>query len=196
MDEKDKNKIDPEIKENNEEKKDEGQKKPEEIEDLAQIEEEIQNMIREMEMYVGENTSNVKIMTITKEQKRVLLYYSIVEFVLSIVLLFSSIGYIKWVECDKLYQYFILIGGIVIFEFLIRYLIKKHFIRLMIMTFGAIILVAPLIGFVISLVFTPGVEILNYNALFLSFILYLIIKKIIMVIIKGDLVNLLTGIKK
>lgn len=166
-----------------------------ELKDLAEVEDEIQQMIREMEMYLDDNTQKVKIVKITEEQRKAMRIYTLIEIILSIVLLFSSTGYIGWIECDKLYQYFILIGGIVLIEYLIKYILKKYFFRFLFITFGGILLIAPLVGFIVSIVFTPGANVVNYGLLILTFILYLVIKKIFMTIVKGDFRKALENLK-
>lgn len=166
-----------------------------ELKDLAEVEDEIQQMIREMEMYLDDNTQKVKIVKITEEQRKAMRIYTLIEIILSVVLLFSSTGYIGWIECDKLYQYFILIGGIVLIEYLIKYILKKYFFRFLFITFGGILLIAPLVGFIVSIVFTPGANVVNYGLLILTFILYLVIKKIFMTIVKGDFRKALENLK-
>lgn len=163
--------------------------------ELQQIEEEMEKMLQEMESYLGSEVTNVKIVTIDKKQKRTLMIFNVLEIILSVVLLFSSIGYLKWVKCEKLYQYFILIGGIVLIEYLLRIFIKKVGLKLIILTFGAIFLVAPLIAFIICLSFTPGVEILNYGLLVIVFILYLLIKKVFMRFLTGTNSKFISGMK-
>ena len=167
----------------------------EDKDEMQQIEEEMAKMLQEMENYLGSEVSNVKIVTIDKKQKRKFLIFHILEIVLSVVLLFASIGYLKWVACDKLYQYFILIGGIVLIEYLLRFFIKKVGLKLIILSFGAIFIVAPILAFVISLSFTPGVEVLNYGLLIVVFILYLLIKKVFMSFLTENGPKFIGGIK-
>lgn len=163
--------------------------------ELRQMEEEMEKMLQEMGNYLGSEVSNVKIVTIDKKQKRMFMIFNMLEIILSVVLLFSSIGYLKWVKCEKLYQYFILIGGIVLIEYLLRFFIKKIGLKLIILTFGAIFLVAPLIAFIVCLSFTPGVEILNYGLLIIVFILYLLIKKVFMRFLTGNNAKFIGGMK-
>lgn len=155
-------------------------------EEIEKIEEEMKKMISEMEEYIGSDLSNIKIITIDKKQKKMLKIYSIIEVILSLILLFSSIGYFKWVKCDKLYQYFILFGGIIFLEYLFSYLLKKFALKFIILSFGLILYIAPLLGFIIGISFTPGVNVLSYGLLLVVFILYIIIKKFFLSFIKGD----------
>lgn len=202
MDKKDKNDLDPKSKKKKEKEhketiEDEFTKEAlmksglteEEVnrrEELKQIEDDINRMVQEMEDYLEKGMPNVKIITLDKRQKRIMTYHLIIEIVLSIVLLFSSLGYLKWLECDKLYQYFILVGGIVLLEYVTSYLIKKLFLKMVIFSGGLILYLAPIFGFIISVIFAPGAVVLNFGLMFVVLILYIIVKKIFMTFIKGD----------
>ena len=78
---------------------------------------------------------------------------------------------------------------------MLRFFIKKIGLKLIILSFGAIFLVAPILAFVISLSFTPGVEVLNYGLLIVGFILYLLIKKVFMSFLTGNGPKFIGGIK-
>lgn len=195
MDEKDKNKTNPESLDESTEEVSENPEVVDKNDEIKQIEEEMQKMLDEMESYFGNNVSNVKIITIDKKQKRIMTFHSVIEIILSVILLFASLGYLKWVACDKLYQYFIFIGGIVLIEYVLKYVIKKYAIKLIILSFGGFLLIAPLIGFIISVIFSPGVQVLNYGLLIIVFILYIVIKKIFMSFVKGDYRKFISGMK-
>lgn len=163
--------------------------------DPENMEKEVEKLLKEMEDLLGDNISNVKVVAIDQKQKRKLFIFQVIEVVLSVILLFASIGYLEYVRCEELYQYFILIGGIVLLEYLFKYIIKKTLLKLIILTFGTITILAPILSFVLCLSFAPGVEIISYGLLIVGFIAYLIIKKIFMSFLMGNRIKFIGGIK-
>lgn len=163
--------------------------------DPENMEEEVEKLLKEMEELLGDNISNVKVVAIDQKQKNKLVIFQVIEIVLSVFLLFASIGYLGYLRCEELYQYFILVGGMVLLEYLFKYIIKKTLLKLIILTFGAITLLAPIISFILCLCFAPGVEIVDYGLLIVGFLAYLIIKKIFMSILMGNRMKFIGGIK-
>lgn len=148
-------------------------------------EEDLDFLVKQMEELFNSQGSNLKMLELTKKEKIKVALLHVIEIVLSIVLLIASIGYLGWAKCDKIYEYFILIGGIVTIEYVLRLIIDRLFFKFVIISFGTIRLLPPLIAFIICSLLAPGVSIVSIGLLILSFVLYLIIKKVFMDILSG-----------
>src|SRR5574344_2057024 len=134
MDEKNKNEENIESKEENkvEEQKKETSKKDKEKnklgksqeEQLKDVEKELKNMIEDMKVVMGDNVPEIKVMAIGPKEKKKILMYQIIEAFISIIVLIALIGYLDWIKSEKLYQFFIFAGGLVLIEFMLSYVIN------------------------------------------------------------------------
>lgn len=171
--------------ENSSEDKDNKEKNSQE-EEIKRLEKEIQDMIEDMKTVMGDDAvPDVKIMAAPPISKKRRFTFMLIEILISILSLVALTGYIKWIKCDKIYFYFINIGMIVLIESILSFLINRFGIKLIIYSFGTIIYVPAIIGFFVVGLLTLGITSLEIGKTILVCVLYLIIKKIIMWLIKG-----------
>ena len=156
-------------------------------EQLKQIEDEIKGLLEDMKVMLGdENVPDVKVVSSNKISKKKVLLFQFIEWLLSIAILVGLTGYVKWFRCEELYTYFIVIGGLTIIEFIISYLINRFMVKLIFYSFGAILLLPTIIAFVMGGLLIPLLGTIDVGRLILVGILYMIVKRIIMRLIKGN----------
>lgn len=155
-------------------------------EQIKKLEEELQAMIEDMKTVMGDDAvPDIKVMAAPPVSKKKRFLFGLIEILISILTIVALTGYIKWIKCDKIYFYFINMAVIIVIEFVLSWLIKRFGLKLIIYSFGAISYVPPIIGFLIVGIFAFGAETLDVGKTVLVGILYIIIKKLIMWLIKG-----------
>lgn len=170
-----------------EEEKNEKKETSSQDEQLKQLEDEIQKMLDDMKVVLGDNqVPDVKVISSNKVSKKKILLFQAIEVLISILILIGLTGYIKWFRCDKLYDYFIIIGGITIIEFVLGYLINRFCVKAIFFSFGLITLVPTIVAFVFAALLIPLIGTISAGKLVLVGLLYMIAKRIIMRLIKGN----------
>lgn len=176
----------------NKEKKDKVEKKDSRKEQLDKIQKELDDLVENMKVVTGENVPDLKITDITKKgimQRKAT--YTIIEVVLSIIILIALSGYFNWFAYRALWNVFVMIAIVVGIEFVLNFLINRFFIKLFIYSFGLIKIVPSIIGFVIACLFSPGISITNIGLGIIIFILYLIVKNVLMFLIEGKRIKII-----
>ena len=182
---KDDKKNELEEKDKEEEKKD--NKPITQDEQLKQLEDEIKNLLDDMKLVLGEEgVPDVKVISSKKISKKKLLLFQFIEVLLSIGILVGLTGYISWFRCDKLYYYFIVIGGMSILDFALSYIINRFFVRVIFYTFGLVMIVPAIVVFILSGLVIPLFGTIDIGRLILVAILYIVVKRLIMFFIKGN----------
>lgn len=171
-----------------EKKEDEKDNKPlTQDEQLKQLEDEIKNMLEDMKVVLGDDAvPDVKIVSTQKVSKKKILLFQLIEVLLSIGILVGLTGYISWFKCDKLYFYFIVIGGMTIIEFILGYIVNRFMVKAIFYSFGLVMLVPSVIAFIFAGLLIPLVGAIDIGKLLIVCVLYMIIKRIIMRLIKGN----------
>lgn len=174
-----------------EEKETKKEKKKESLspqdEQLKQLEDEIKGLLEDMKIMVGDdNVPDVKVVSSNKISKKKILLFQLIEWLLSIAILVGLTGYVKWFRCEKLYNYFIVIGGLTIIEFIISYLVNRFMVKAIFYSFGIIMLLPTVIAFTLGALLIPLVGTIDFGKLILVGILYMLVKRIIMRFIKGN----------
>ena len=169
------------------EKKDNKESESPQEKQLKELEDEISKLLDDMKVVLGEDSvPDVKVVSSNKISKKKILLFQLIEVFVSIAILVGLTGYIKWFRCDELYYYFIVIGGISILEFILGYLVNRFFVKQIFYSFGLLMLVPTIITFILAGFLIPLFGTINIGKLVLVGILYMIVKRILMKIIKGN----------
>ena len=175
-------------KEDKNEEKEKEKKEEESSQDkqLKELEDEISKLLEDMKLVMGEESvPDVKVVSSNKISKKKILLFQLIEVLVSIAILVGLTGYISWFRCEKLYYYFIVIGGISILEFVLGYLVNRFLVKMIFYSFGLIMLVPTIVAFVLAGFIIPLFGTINIGRLVLVGVLYMIVKRILMRIIKG-----------
>ncbi len=158
-------------------KKDKRKEKNEEK--LKKTEEEIQRMISELKQELGEDSVDIKVIELDKHSKKQLAFIKLIEFLFGFITLIGCIGIFHWVKSDALYKYILVCFLISFIDYFLNFILRKFFLVLILKTIGMIKIVPLILAFIIPLLFIPGVEIISIPATMITFVLYIVIKRII-----------------
>ncbi len=148
---------------------------------------EIEDLINNLNELLGESGDVQKIFEVKILTKKELFIMSIMEVVFSILVLLGLSGFINWLYYDNMFQLFGFVGITVLLDICFDFLIKRFFSRLLLMSFGTISIFAPIAAFLIGVFIFPFVEVKGVFLAILVFVLYNIIKKIMLKTFRKDI---------
>lgn len=191
-------------------KKDDKQIKDEEIEETEEKKEDkinqveidpevLEKIVNELEEKYNLKKENIKIVKVQKEQLKQkflrTLFYSFLFWVFDFLLIISLNGYLHFAEFEV---FSLLIYSVVfyIIELAGRTVIEKYYKKLILYSFGTIMLPVTIVALLLAHLAT-GLEFLNNSDMMAFFILFIIIRIIIrFVLMRKEIMMTMKGRKK
>ena len=171
----------------NKEKEDKKKDESSQEKQLKELEEEISKLLDDMKVVLGDDqVPDVKVVSSNKIGWKKVFLFQVIEVLVSIVIMIGLTGYIKWFRCDELYKYFIVIGGMILIEFILGFVVNRFLLKAIFYSFGTVLLVPSIVAFTLAGFLIPLVGTIDVSLLIIVAILYMIAKRIIMRFIKGD----------
>ena len=180
-------------------KKDKKKKKQEREEkqkqEIEKVQKEIESLIANMNELLGDDES-VKMVEFKIPTKKEKILSFFIKVLVSLIILFSISGFINWLYYDA-FVFVVAFFIIIIFvESIVDWIISFFFGKYIIYSFGALKLLAPLTAFIVAKFVFPIVIVKSFWWMALIFVLYCVIRKVFMDLIKKIFINKTPKIKK
>lgn len=146
-------------------------KKEKNEQELQKAKQDLEKLIKQAEEEYGVDRNRIKIVKIKLPSRGIkqILSDAFFTIVLSIVLILSLTGYIKWTDSPMLNVFYFALAYSVL-EIILRNIVNIFFVKLIIKTFGFIILLPSIVAIPLVLVFTNFVDIVSNSRLLIMFL--------------------------
>ena len=184
----DENDVENKNKEDNNKPKKKLSRKEKREQEEQDLNEKISLLSSQLEDSGIETNLNVKGMVIRNKHN---FLYALLEVVIGFGLLMALTGLFTWVNHTELYIILIVLFGISLIDNMIAYLIKRFLFKIYMKTLGLIRLLPTIIIFTLITLFGKYINfvVISYGGMIATSLLYVAIKAIIMILIKGSFIR-------
>ena len=172
-----------------EKKKEKEQKKLEReqrrLQEIEQTKKEIEELLNNINEMTG-NSEGIKMVDLKMPTKKERILSCLLKYGLSFVLLLSITGFLNWVYYDSIWTILGLALSIVILEYILNFIMMFFFGKYIIYSFGTINILPPILAIVACSLIFPFIELINAWLLIVVILIYIITRKVMISLLKGD----------
>lgn len=174
------------FKQRREQKKAERLKKREE--EFQQTKKEIEELLKNISEITG-NSDSIKMVDLKMPTKKERFLSGLLKYGLSLILILGITGFINWIYYDSIWIMLGLAVSIVLIEYILNFIIMFFFGKYVLYSFGTINILPPILSFIICSIVFPFIEVVNVWLLIAVILIYVIVRKIMLSLLKKDKKN-------